>query len=301
MRVAISGSSGLIGTALAESLRRDGADVLRLVRRPARSAGEIRWDPRAGPGALDPAVLSGTDAVVHLSGAAIAGRRWTSSRKRDLRASRIASTSTLVAAMIAAARPPAVLLSGSAIGWYGDTGDREADESSPAGRGFLASLAADWEAASGPASAAGIRVVSLRTGVVLARHGGMLATLLPLFRLGLGSRLGSGSQYLSWISLADEVGAARFLLAHPEIDGPVNLTAPQPVTNAEFTTALAGTLGRPARLRIPRWLLRAGLGEVSSELLASARVLPRRLEKAGFDFRYPEVSAALAAELASSR
>jgi uncharacterized protein len=297
MRVTISGSTGLIGTALAQSLLREGAEVLRLVRRPAKSAGEAQWDPFAGPGGLDPAVLSGTDAVVHLSGAPVAGRRWTDSRKQELRASRIASTSTLVTAMIAAEQPPAVLLSGSAIGWYGDTGEREVDESSPAGRGFLATLARDWEAASEPASAAGIRVVNLRTGVVLSRRGGMLATLLPLFRLGLGPRLGAGGQYLSWISLADEVSATRFLLDHDEIEGPVNLTAPQPVTNAEFTAALAGTLGRPALLRLPASLLRAGLGEVSSELLASARVLPRKLEKAGFAFQYPEVRAALAAEL----
>lgn len=297
MRVAISGSAGLIGTALRQSLQREGAEVLRLVRRPATSPGEARWDPLAGPGSLDPAVLNGVDAVVHLSGAPIATRRWTGSRKRELAASRIISTSTLVAAMIAAEQPPAVLLAGSAIGWYGDTGEREADETSPAGRGFLAGLVRDWEAASEPAAAAGIRVVNLRTGVVLSPRGGMLATLLPLFRLGLGSRLGSSRQYLSWISLADEVSAARFLLDHDEIKGPVNLTAPHPVTNAEFTAALAATLRRPALLRVPAPLLRAGLGEVSSELLASARVLPRKLERAGFAFRYPKVAEALTAEL----
>lgn len=301
MRVTISGSSGLIGTALAESLEHEGAEVLRLVRRPAKSAGEAQWDPLAGPGGLDPAVLSGIDAVVHLAGAPIASRRWTDARKQQLRASRITSTSTLVAAMIAAEQPPAVLLSGSAIGWYGDTGEREVDESSSAGNGFLATLVRDWEAATGPASSAGIRVVNLRTGVVLSRHGGMLGTLLPLFRLGMGTRFGSGRQYLSWISLTDEVGAARFLLDHDEIEGPVNLTAPQPVTNAEFTAAVADTLRRPARLRAPAPLLRAGLGEASGELLASSRVLPRKLEKAGFTFQYPELNAALAAVLKPSR
>ena len=299
MRIAMSGSTGLIGTALADSLRREGAEVLRLVRRPATSAGEAQWDPLAGAGGLDPAVLSGTDAVVHLSGAPLASRRWTASRKQELRASRIASTTTLVTAMTAAQPPPAVLLSGSAIGWYGDTGEREVDETSPGGSGFLAALARDWEAATRPASAAGIRVVNLRTGVVLSRRGGMLAALLPLFRLGLGPRLGAGRQYLSWISLADEVGAARFLLDHDQIQGPVNLTAPHPVTNTEFTAALASTLGRPALLRLPAPLLRAGLGELSSELLASARVLPRNLEKAGYAFRYPDVNTALAAELKS--
>jgi len=301
MRVVISGSAGLIGTALTQSLQREGAEVLRLVRRPATSAGEAQWDPLAGPGGLDPAELRGTDAVVHLSGAPIASRRWTGSRKRDLRASRITSTTTLVTAMIAAQQPPAVLLSASAIGWYGDTGEHEVDESSPAGPGFLATLVRDWEAATRPASAAGIRVVNLRTGVVLSRRGGMLGTLLPLFRLGLGARLGTGRQYLSWIALADEVSAARFLLTHDEINGPVNLTAPHPVTNTEFTAALASTLTRPALLRVPAPLLRAGLGEVSSELLASARVLPRTLERAGFAFQYPEVNAALAAELRPSR
>jgi uncharacterized protein (TIGR01777 family) len=301
MRVVVTGSAGLIGTALTESLRQDGAEVVRLVRGQPASPAEIRWDPLAPRGGLDPAVLSGADAVVHLAGAPIASGRWTEARKHELRASRVTSTEGLVAAMTAAAVPPPVLLAGSAIGWYGDTGDREVDESAPAGTGFLAALVRDWEAAAAAAGAAGVRVVNLRSGIVLSRRGGMLARLAPVFRLGLGARLGAGDQYISWISLTDEVRAIRFLQDQAGISGPVNLTAPEPVTNAELTAALASAVGRPALLRVPAGLLRAGLGEVSSELLAGARVRPARLRQAGFEFRHPELRAALGAELAASR
>ena len=297
MRVAVTGSSGLIGTALRDSLRRDGHEVTRVVRRPPQP-GEIRWDPQAGGAGLDPAVLDGVDAVVHLSGAPIAGGRWTKARKLKLRASRIQATQALVAALTRAARPPSVLLSGSAIGWYGDTGEREVDESAPAGTGFLAGLVTDWEAAAQPARQAGVRVVNLRTGVVLSRRGGMLALLTPAFRFGLGARLGPGTQFVSWISLTDHVRALRHLLDHADIDGPVNLTAPAPVTNAVFTAELARALRRPAVLRIPAPVLHAVLGEVSGELLASQRVLPRRLTvEPGFAFRHPDIASALAAEL----
>jgi uncharacterized protein (TIGR01777 family) len=301
VRIAITGSSGLIGSGLAASLLADGHAVVRLVRRPPRSEAELQWDPRADAAGLGPAALRGVDSVVHLAGAPIAGGRWTEARKAELRASRIQSTTALVAAMTAAPSPPSVLLCGSAIGWYGDAGQRPVDESAPAGSGFLAELVRDWEAAARPAEPAGIRVASLRTGVVLARGGGMLATLAPLFRLGLGARFGSGDQYLSWISLTDEVGAIRFLLEHAELRGPVNLTAPEPVTNAELTAALARTLRRPAWLRIPAPVLRTALGEVSSELLTGARVLPHKLQQAGFTFRYPGIDAALAAELKPAR
>ncbi|MGA3153945.1 MAG: TIGR01777 family oxidoreductase [Streptosporangiaceae bacterium] len=301
MRVVVTGSAGLIGTALTESLRQGGAEVVRLVRGQPASPAEIRWDPLAPRGGLDPAVLSGADAVVHLAGAPIASGRWTEARKHELRASRVTSTEGLVAAMTAAAVPPLVLLAGSAIGWYGDTGDREVDESAPAGTGFLAALVRDWEAAAAAAGAAGVRVVNLRSGIVLSRRGGMLARLAPVFRLGLGARLGAGDQYISWISLTDEVRAIRFLQDQAGISGPVNLTAPEPVTNAELTAALASAVGRPALLRVPAGLLRAGLGEVSSELLAGARVRPARLRQAGFEFRHPELRAALGAELAASR
>jgi uncharacterized protein (TIGR01777 family) len=300
MRVVITGATGLIGTALGAALERDGIEVTRLVRREPASATEVRWDPRTGAGGLDPAVLSGADGVVHLSGAPVAGGRWTESRKQVLRDSRVTSTTVLVAAMAAAPAPPPVLLSGSAIGWYGDTGDRVVDESAPAGSGFLATLVRDWEAAAAPASAAGVRVVNLRSGVVLSRQGGMLGPLLPLFKLGLGARFGGGDQYLSWIAATDWVRAARFLLGDGEIAGPVNLTAPEPVTNAEFTAALACAVSRPALLRVPGVLMRTALGELSSEILAGARVRPARLEQADFTFTYPAIGPALAAEVSSA-
>ena len=298
MRVAITGSSGLIGSALAAALLADGQQVTRLVRRAPQRPGEVRWDPQMTGGRIAPEALDDVDAVVHLSGAPVAGGRWTQARKRVLRASRIQSTTALVSALARAERPPSVLLSGSAIGWYGDTGDREVDESAPVGTGFLADLVRDWEAAAQPARQAGVRVANLRSGIVLSRRGGMLGPLRPAFRLGLGARIGDGTQYISWISVTDHVAAVRYLLDHAEIDGPVNLTAPAPVTNAEFTADLARALRRPALLRVPAPLVRAGLGELSGELLGSHRVLPRRLLAAGFAFRHPDLASALTAELA---
>ena len=297
MRVAITGSSGLIGSALAAALLADGQQVTRLVRRDPQRPGEVRWDPKMAGGGIAPEALDGVDAVVHLSGAPVAGGLWTQGRKRVLRASRIDSTTALVSAMARAPRPPSVLLSGSAIGWYGDTGDREVDESAPAGTGFLADLVRDWEAAAQPARQAGARVATLRSGIVMSRRGGMLGPLLPAFRLGLGARIGDGRQYISWISITDHVAAVRYLLDHAEIDGPVNLTAPAPVTNAEFTADLARAVRRPAWLRVPAPLIRAGLGEMSGELLGSKRVVPRRLLAAGFAFRHPDLASALTAEL----
>jgi uncharacterized protein len=291
MRIAISGASGLIGSALSADLAESGDDVLTLVRRPARSSREISWDPASS---LDPAVLGGIDAVVHLSGAPIAAKRWTPARKAELRASRIISTGTLTKAIAAADPAPAVLISGSAIGYYGDTGSTAVDEKDPSGTGFLAELVRDWEAATQPAVAAGIRVVTIRSGVVLAPRGGMLGRLMLPFRLGLGAQLGSGAQYLSWISLTDEIRAIRFAIGRPDIAGPLNLTAPQPVTNADFTKALAKALRRPALLHLPAPLVTAALGEVSGELLASARVLPSKLVQAGFTFRDRDIQTALA-------
>ena len=296
MRIVISGATGLIGTALAASLDRDGIEVTRLVRRSPTSPAEVSWDPRATAGRLDPAVLSGAGGVVHLSGASVAGGRWTAARKQQLRDSRIASTRAIVEAIAAAPDPPPALLCASAIGFYGDTGDRPVTESAPAGSGFLATLVRDWEAAAA-AAPAGTRVVNLRSGLVLSGRGGVLGPLLPLFRLGLGARLGTGRQYLSWIAKTDEVRAIRFLLDHPEVTGPVNLTAPAPVTNAVFTAELARAVHRPAVLTVPAVALRTGLGEASGELLGSARVLPEKLGQAGFSFRYPAIAAALAAEL----
>jgi uncharacterized protein len=297
-RVVVTGSSGLIGSAVATSLVRSGLEVTRLVRRPPRTAAEVSWDPLAPDGGISPDALRSADAVIHLAGAGVADGRWTEARKAQIRDSRVQGTQALVSVLGAMDNPPGVLLSGSAIGWYGDTDGREVDESAPAGSGFLADVVREWEAATEPAAKAGIRVVNLRTGLVLSRRGGILARLVPLFRLGLGARLGPGTQYLSWITLTDEVGAIRFLLDRSEESGPVNLTAPQPVTNAAFTAALGTALHRPAVLRVPAVALRTGLGEVSSELLGSARVLPRRLEQAGFSFRHPEISGGMAAELA---
>ncbi len=297
MRIAVTGSSGLIGTAFVDAVRRDGDEVIRLVRRPPRAADEIAWDPAAARGGIDPAALAGADAVLNLAGAPIAASRWTQARKAELRASRIQATDGLTAALTAMDHPPATLISGSAIGWYGDTGGREVDESAPAGSGFLAGLVRDWEAAAEPARAAGIRVATVRTGIVLAPKGGMLGRLAPLFRLGLGARIGPGTQFISWITLTDQVRAIRYLLGNPAVDGPVNLTAPEPVTNADFTAALAKALGRPALLRAPAPVIKAALGELSGDLLASARVLPHRLLAAGFSFRYADIASALAAQL----
>ena len=299
MRIAVTGSTGLIGTALVAALRDSGHRVIRLVRRTPASEDEIAWDPLAPTGGIAPGALDGLDAAVHLAGANVAGRRWTAAYKEEIRASRVRGTRALAGALAAASAPPSVLLSGSAIGWYGDTGGREVDESSPAGSGFLPDVVREWEAAARQAEEAGIRVVTMRSGVVMSRRGGVLARMLPPFRLGLGARLGSGTQVMSWITLADYATIVSFLLARPEITGPVNLTTPHPVTNAEFTSALAAAVHRPGVLFLPEPALRLALGGVSSDILASARVMPRRLEAAGYRFRFPDLPAALAAELAA--
>ena len=297
LRIAVTGSSGLIGSALVTGLRASGHRVVRLVRQTPASDDEIAWDPLAPTGGLAPGALDGLDAVIHLAGANVGGRRWTAAYKEEIRASRVRGTRALAGALATASAPPSVLLSGSAIGWYGDTGGREVDESSPAGSGFLPGVVSGWEAAARRAEASGIRVVTMRAGLVMSRRGGVLARLLPPFRLGLGARLGSGSQVMSWITLADYSAIVDFLLAHPEISGPVNLTTPHPVTNAEFTAALAAAVHRPGLLFLPGQALKLALGEVTSDLLSSARVMPRRLEAAGYQFRFPLLPAALAAEL----
>jgi len=297
MQVAVTGSSGLIGTALVAALRADGHRVIRLVRAGPPAQDTLVWDPRAERGGLDPRSLDGVGAVVHLAGAGVADKRWTAGYRAEIRNSRVQGTRALVGALAAMAAPPGVLLSGSAIGWYGDIGGREVTESEPAGRGFLPSVVRDWEAAAGEAASAGIRVVTLRSGIVLSRHGGMLGRLLPLFRLGLGGRLGSGRQVMSWIGLPDWVAAARFLLAHADVTGPVNLTSPNPVSNAEFTSALAHAVHRPAVLIVPVPALKLAVGGVSSDILSSARVMPKRLLAEGFGFQHAGIAGALAAEL----
>jgi uncharacterized protein (TIGR01777 family) len=304
MKVAVTGSSGLIGTAVVASLRADGHEVIRLVRRPPRAADEARWDPRAADAGLVPhalRALDGLGACVHLAGAGVADRRWTARYKAEIRASRVLGTRALAGALAKLSPPPATLVAASAIGWYGDTGGRAVDESAPAGQAFLARLVRDWEAAAAPAADAGIRVVHTRSGLVLTPRGGLLARLLPLARLGLCPRFSSGGQVMSWISLADEIGAIRFLLDRKDISGPVNLTAPAPVTNSEFTAALTAAVGRRDLrwLRVPAPVLRLALGEAAVELLGSVRVLPKRLQEAGYQFRYPTLPEALAAELAS--
>jgi uncharacterized protein len=294
VQIAITGSTGLIGKALVRASRDEGLTVIRLVRRPAAAEDEVRWDPFDG---VDAASLEGVDAVVHLAGAGIGDHRWTDTYKRELRDSRIEGTRTLARALAGLSRRPAVFVSGSAVGFYGDTGDTPVDESASAGTGFLASLCRDWEAAAQPAVDAGIRVVHPRTGLVLSREGGLLGRVLPLFRLGLGGRLGSGRQWMSWISLRDTVAALRFLI-DDGLQGPINLTAPEPVTNAAFTAAVGRALRRPAPFIVPAPALRLALGGFADEgALVSQRVLPNRLAKAGFVFRHPDIDTALAAVL----
>lgn len=298
MRVLISGASGLLGGALTERLRADGDEASALVRREPRGPGESRWDPAAG--SIDPAALDGVDAVVNFSGAPIAGFRATSSRKQQIRSSRVDSSSTLARAL--AARPaderPAVFVSGSAIGYYGDTGNQPVDESAGPGDGFLPDVVVDWERCTQPAADAGIRTVTIRTGVVLTKRGGALGLALPLFRLGLGGRLGSGRQWMSWISLTDHIAAVRWLLDHDTLSGPVNLTAPAPVTNAEYTSAIGRVLHRPTVLPAPAVGLRLLLGDLADEsVLVSQRVLPRRLLDSGFRFTHPDVDSGLRAEV----
>jgi uncharacterized protein (TIGR01777 family) len=295
--VAIAGGSGLIGGALQAALAASGWQVRRLVRRPARSADEIAWDPARGE--LEPMALAGLAALVHLGGASIAGGRWTAARKRTLIDSRLASTRLLATALARCPQPPPVWLCASAVGIYGDAGDTPVDEASPPGHGFLARLARDWEAACAPAREAGLRVVNLRIGTVLAREGGVLARLAPLYRLGLGGPLGSGRQYLSWIALTDLIAAIRFCIEREDMAGPVNLVAPTACRQGDFARALGRALGRPARLPAPAFALRLLLGEMGQALLLEgAAVRPARLEAAGFRWQHPELAGALAAAFA---
>ena len=297
MDIAITGSTGLIGEALRASLLADGHRVVRVVRREASGPDEIRWDPAAGR--LDPADLAGLDAVVHLAGEGIAEKRWTTAQKQRILTSRTEGTGLVARAMAACdADGPQVLVSGSAIGWYGDRGDEELTESSDAGTGFLADVCRQWEAAADPARAAGLRVAHARTGIVLDPDGGVLAKQLPLFRVGLGGRIGNGRQYMSWIALEDEVAALRFLVDH-DVEGPVNLTAPNPVTNRAFTEALGSALHRPTVVPVPGFgpKLLFGGELVDELLLASQRVRPHRLQEAGFTFARPELGPALDALL----
>ena len=296
MRVAVSGSHGLIGSAVVPALEAAGHQVLRLVRSDA-GAGAVLWDPSHGQ--IDRSGLEGVHAAVHLAGAGIGDRRWTAARKREILDSRVEGTELLARTLARLEPLPTVLVSGSAIGYYGDRGDEELTEQSTPGEGFLAEVVKAWEAATAPAAEAGIRVAHVRTGIVLSAGGGVLTKQLPLFKRGVGGRLGSGRQWVSWIALDDEVAAIRLVLTHDGFSGPVNLTAPHPVTNAEFTSSLARVLGKGARLTVPRPALNVALGaEMARETaLVSQRVLPTKLEASGFAFAHPVVDEALAAAL----
>jgi uncharacterized protein (TIGR01777 family) len=295
MRLLLAGASGLLGTALTETSRASGDEVRCLVRRPARSADEISWQPETGE--LDPTALDGIDAVVCLSGVGVGERRWTDSFRRRILTSRTETVGTLARAIAASDSRPAVFVSASAVGYYGDTGTDPVDESSPAGEGFFPDVCVAWEQAAEPAASAGVRTAQIRTGIVLARHGPVLARMLPLFRLGVGGPLGRGRQYWSWITLADEIAAIRFVLATEGLSGPVNLCAPEPVTNAVFARTLARVVHRPALFPAPEFALRVVLGDFAGEILASQRVLPTALLGAGFRFSHPELEAGLRAEL----
>ncbi|MFF0409947.1 TIGR01777 family oxidoreductase [Kitasatospora sp. NPDC004745] len=295
MRIVVTGSTGLIGSALVRSLLADGHEVVRLVRRRSRTGPQpdgstaIGWNPLLGQ--VERGGLAGTDAVVHLAGAGVGDHRWTDSYKREIRESRVLGTETLAVALAELKEPPRVLVSASAVGWYGQTGDRVIDEDSPAGDDFLAEVCVEWEAAARPAERAGIRVVHPRTGMVLSAAGGAGARLLPLFRMGLGGRLGDGRQYWSLLSLEDEVAALRFLIDRDDLSGAVNLSAPEPATNAELTAALGRALRRPTPFPVPEAVLRVVLGELAVEVVGSHRVVPRRLLDAGFRFAHPDVDA----------
>jgi uncharacterized protein (TIGR01777 family) len=295
MRVIVTGSHGFIGSALVARLVDDGHAVTRLVRKPSPGPGEAAWDIERG--IIDAAALEGHDAAVHLAGAGIADSRWTDEHKRAIRESRTRGTDLLARTLGGLSTPPAVLASGSAIGIYGDRGDETLTEASPPGTGFLADVVGEWEAATAPAAAAGLRVVLLRSGIVLAGTGGALGKQLLPFKLGLGGRLGSGSQYQSWISLEDEVGAILHALSDATLAGPVNLTGPEPVTNIAFTKALGAALRRPTFIPVPIAGLRLVYGRqlVEEMLLASQRVIPAALERAGFRFAHRTVEEALAA------
>ncbi|BCL13090.1 TIGR01777 family oxidoreductase [Micromonospora sagamiensis] len=303
MRILMAGASGFLGTRLAARLADDGHEITRLVRRAPRGPGEVRWDPRTAQ--LDPTVVAGVDAVVNLAGAGVGDKRWNDAYRALIRSSRVESTSTLAIKMagLPTEDRPKVLLNGSAVGWYGNTGDRAVDEDAPAGEGFLADVVRVWEAATRPAEDAGVRVVRLRTGLPLHRDGGLLKPQLLPFRLGVGGKLGNGRQWIPWISMVDWLDAVVHLLDRVDVAGPVNVVGPNPVRNAEFTRELARQLHRPAVMPIPAVALKIALGGFAQEALTSARVLPGVLTRAGrpyrsgFPFRHPDLPSALHAAL----
>jgi len=297
-RVILTGGSGMLGTAIRHALAAKGFSTLQLVRRKTQGKDQIAWDPTLDPAIPDPVPLEAARAAVHLSGANVAAHRWTEKYKHEIRASRVDSTRRLATALAALRQPPTALVIASAIGIYGDRGDETLDESSPAGDGFLASVCQAWEAAADPARQAGIRVLHMRFGVVLGPAEGALQQMLPPFKVGLGARIGNGRQWMSWIGLNDLVAAVLFALERQEISGPLNVTSPNPVTNADFTRTLARQLHRPAFLSVPAGAMKLLFGQMADEaLLASARVKPQKLLDAGFQFSEPNLDQALAAAL----
>ena len=299
MRILLAGASGFLGSRLADRLRGAGHDITRLVRRPPEAPDEKAWRPSAGE--LDLALVAQADAVINLAGAGVGDRRWTARHKSVIRSSRVDSTGTIAAAIrkLPAQDRPQVLLQGTAVGCYGDTGDRRVTEEAPAGTGFLADVCRVWEAAARPAEDAGTRVALLRTGLPLDARGGLLKPQMILFRLGLGGRLGNGRQWVPWMALADWLDATEFVLERGDIAGPVNLVGPDPVTNAAFTEAFGRVLHRPTVTFAPRWALQVALGEFADEALRSQRVMPGVLSRAGFTWKHPTVESALRAALES--
>lgn len=292
MKVLVTGATGLVGTALGAALKADGHEVFRLTRSEPKEGNDITWNPNSHD--LPKARLEGLDAVVHLAGENIAGKRWTKAVKEELRKSRVDNTKFLCDTLAQLQQPPKTLICASAIGYYGIRGNEILTESTTPGTGFLADLCRDWEAACEPARKMGMRVVNLRIGVVLSPKGGALAKMLTPFRMGVGGVIGSGRQYWSWVAIDDVVGAIQFCLTNSHMSGPVNATAPTPVTNTEFTKTLGSVLGRPTIFPMPAFAARLALGEMADDLLlGSARVMPFRLSESNFQFKYPKLDDAL--------
>jgi len=291
MKILVAGASGLVGSALIPSLESDGAEINRLVRSSPK-ANEIEWHPNHG--GIDATRLEGFDAIINLAGENIAEGRWTDEKKRKIRDSRVDGTHLLSEAIAKLATKPRVFLCASATGFYGDRDDEFLDETSDSGGGFLANVCRDWEGATESAAKAGVRVVNLRFGPILAREGGMLGKMLTPFKLGMGGKVGSGKQYMSWVAIDDVIGAIKLALADESIHGPLNVVSPNPVTNEEFTKTLGEVLSRPTVMSIPAFAARLAFGEMADEmLLVSQRVAPKKLNEAGYQFKHPELESAL--------